>query len=343
MKVYYDSSLWDAEDMEQENREIGKKQRVNWQFEYLGRNYIIPCIYRFSKGIVMDIINPINEKEFEVFMDQYRDVDRGMLSRYEQEKIELESPFKHISINQIWINGQIERGKMSSSGQSFIPKEDRDTSLLEIKEAYSEILKDDEGFNFTRVCIDYPTNKRGYKRLRCFSKRTKIKRLKLITNKQYRTYPIEKRFTLSSLQPEYELTFTHPITKQIHKLAFKWEKQIEIPHPNSDGNKIYGETATYQIIPPLEGGEVLQFDQSMQYVEREDPRQKYMPTATNSVSIGIIGGARKPTASCVTKGREAESIKYCCSQLSEDQNSHTFYLEAIHTVTVKEKIHHFSS
>ncbi|WP_454054895.1 hypothetical protein [Clostridium sp. Marseille-Q7071] len=62
MKIYYNSSMWNR------GKGIcGLTQRVNWQFEFGGTKRYIPVIYRFSKGIVFDIITILDETKLHEF------------------------------------------------------------------------------------------------------------------------------------------------------------------------------------------------------------------------------------------------------------------------------------
>lgn len=90
MKVRYDSGLWDR------GMGIGGyPQRVNWEFDYAGATRIIPVIYRFSKGIVFDILTPLDENKLREYYGQYGD-DDTKLSDEERSQAERDNPYQDI-------------------------------------------------------------------------------------------------------------------------------------------------------------------------------------------------------------------------------------------------------
>lgn len=339
IKVYYDASIWDREILHKQGMKPGIKQKVDWRFNYLEREYIIPYIYRFSKGIVLDIVTPLGEEEIQTFIKKYEHLNEEELSISQEEQIEMDRPYKYIEPRQVWINGECTTRGWSSTSAVLLPFQDEDESMLRIKEAYRDVLKSYEFFSCQRICIPYPNNIRGYKRIRHFKRGDQIKSLKFTTHKQYRTYPIDESFTLTKLKPEIDISFTHPITGEIHKIEFKWEEQIEIPFPKAEIRKVYGEMASYRITPLLGEEEYLEFDQSMQFKQRKISTQKYVPESTGS--IGIIGGASGPTSVFIAKGKDANKIRYCYSKLSEHPENHTFYLKGIRVLAVREKNYEF--
>ncbi|MBE6024677.1 MAG: hypothetical protein E7231_16135 [Cellulosilyticum sp.] len=342
MKVYYESSLWYRRDKQGEKEQEGLKQKVNWQFEYLGQKHIIPYIYQFNKGIVVDIIAFLDEAKVEAFFKKYEHINEDELTNAERIHIEEECPNSKVDLNQIWLNGKRVNHGYSSSSASLLPNREN-KEVLEIKEIYKDILEGYSYFSCQRVRIPYPTPNRGYKRIKAFRRGKPIDSLRFTTRKQYKTYSIDKSFTLNKEQPEYELSFEHPVSTKVHTIVFKWEEQVEIPLKHVASGKIYSETASYKVTPEIEVKESLIFDTSMQYRQKEKNSGGYFPQAVGS--IGIIGGSCGPTALFVTgkKGKETDEklVRYCFSKPSMDRETTQFYLESIRVQTVDCKIYEF--
>src|SRR5690554_1130108 len=100
MKVYYESSIWGKG-----KGIFGLPQRTNWQFEYAGTKHYIPCIYRFSKGIVFDIITILDETKLRQFFEKYEAIEEK-LTPLERRCAEQDHPYQPISVKEIWINGE---------------------------------------------------------------------------------------------------------------------------------------------------------------------------------------------------------------------------------------------
>lgn len=341
MKVYYGSSLWYKGNKANDVSKAGIRQEVNWQFNYLGRDYIIPYIYHFSRGIVIDIIGFIDDEKLQAFYDQYKDIDEDNLSDMEYKAIEAERPYGEVEIQEIWLNGKKVMHGFGATMGCLLPFGDEDEMMLLIREAYKEKLQGKQYFNCQRVCVDYP-NTRGHKRLKQFKKGNPLKSLKLVTRKQYKLHPINESFTLTQLSPVYETSFSHPITGNLHKVELKWEESIEMPFRHMPGRKLFAEGASYRIIPPLDQEERLEFDASMQYTEeRQEPEAGFLPQATGSVAI--IGGACGPTAIfCAApivkesdidgeleEQKEHATKGYCFSKLGMNEGEQLFYLNGL--------------
>lgn len=115
MKVYYSSSLWSK------GKGLwGWPQRTNWQFKYAGAKRCIPVIYRFSKGIVFDVITILDETKLREFSKKYEAIEET-LTPLQQRCAKQEHPYQAIPISSICINGKQVEGGYSSSSSMSIP------------------------------------------------------------------------------------------------------------------------------------------------------------------------------------------------------------------------------
>lgn len=288
MKVYYNSSLWGRD-----KGLTGLPQRVNWQFEHRGTKRFIPYIYRFSKGIVFDIITILDEESLREFIEKYEAIE-DRLTSLERRCAEQEHPYQAVSIMDIWINGNKIVEGYSSSSSVDIPLLQDNLELKPIKKAYSSILKDENSFGCARYCIPYPETDSKIKKILRFLRLDRVKSMKVSTYPVYCFFPLDIHFEMNVGENQKEISFEHPTTGTRHRVYFNRGEIVEYSI-NSDGvPKIYAMQSIYEIVPPLPDGDSLQFNSSISYTVEPDNNDKFTPTS--AASIGIIGGAYGPTA-----------------------------------------------
>ena len=287
MKIKYSSSLW----IERKGLS-GSPQKVNWRFEHRGNKCIIPFIYRFSKGIVFDVINILDEKALNDFIDKYEEVESS-LTPLQRKCAEQEHPYRDLSIKDIWIDGKRVDGSRSSSSIVDIPWLDRNSNETAVlRREYESVIDDSESCGIQRFCIPYPNVDFKVKRIMQFF------RLNRIGNIKFDTMPVKEfsllnvRFKLSDKEREKEFEFKHPITGIIHKLFFQNPEPAEVPLGIRKEHSIFVVNANYEIEPPLPVGDNLKFENSLKNTEQRNG--EFGPESASA--IGIIGGASGPTA-----------------------------------------------
>lgn len=335
MKVYYNCSLWCK------GKGLwGWSQRTNWQFEYAGSKRYIPAIYRFSRGIVFDIITVLDEGNLKKFFEKYEIAQEEKLTPLQKRLIEQEHPYQPVQLSKIWINGKRVDGYSSSSGIS-IPWLTQGADLAPLRKAYSSILKDDTCFACQRYCVPYPETDSKYQKLLRFLHMEKINEIKLSTYPVQRFYPLDIHFKMSVGEKEKEISLVHPMTETKHKLYFQNAKRIKIPLGEGPKEELYIMQPMYEIEPALPPGHTLQFDSSIWYLkEPELPLDKFSPTS--AATIGIIGGADGPTSIFIaSKGRGQSGPcglhglpLYSCYSMPSftDEDTFHFHLEGINTL-----------
>lgn len=337
MNVYYNASLWSKE-----KGACGLPQRTNWQFEYLGTKRCIPYIYRFTEGIVFDIITFFDETKLHEFFDKYEDIE-NTLTPLQQRCVEQEHPYQTVPVKQIWINGKQVEG-FSSSGVISIPWARQEEVLLPIRKAYSAILKDSNCFACERFCVPYPKTDSKVQKLLRFLRINKVKPVKVITRPVQEFYLLDRSIEILLNEKEKKLCFVHPLTGVIHTLHFQNTDTVEIPSATDKKSSLYATHAMYEIEPALPLGDTLQFDSSIQYTQL--PKNNFSSSATSS--IGIIGGAtafgvifrnKVNSASC---GLHGLPLQNCLSMPSfqKEATAH-FILEGINTKKSDSKVYDF--
>lgn len=335
MKIYYDSSLWYTKEKSRKQvEECKSKQKINWEFEYLGQKHYIPYVYRFKKGIVFDIITPIGDEVFKAYIKKYEAVDFS--DEAQRGEIEEVHPYQSIKLSKIWINGvKVEKG-YSSSASLCSSIQDDEGMYKKFKKAYREILKDEIHFGVERCCIPYPKAAEGFQKFKRIKRGDVIKNLKFETREVERHYHLEKKFKLSSDKPTYEFEMEHPVTKEKYVLSFE---RGEEDRWQMEDLQCYVTSATYEITPPLKMGERLNIDSSINYSKKPRKKSAYEPESTCSASIGIIGGADGPTVMFLTGKAEK---KECFSKITfEAQKEAEFELKEMYITETPRQIYEY--
>jgi hypothetical protein len=301
MKIKYSSSLW----IERKGLS-GSPQKVNWRFEHRGNKCVIPFIYRFSNGIVFDVINLLDEKALHDFIDKYEEVESS-LTPLQRKCAEQEHPYRDLSIKDIWIDGKRVDGSRSSSSIVDIPWADRNSNETAVlRKEYESVIDDSESYGIQRFCIPYPNVDSKVKRIMHFFRLNRIGNIKFDTMPVKEFSPLNIRFKLSDKEREKEVEFKHPITGTIHKLFFKNPEPAEVPLGIRKEHSIFVVNANYEIEPPLPVGDNLKFENSLKNPELKNG--EFGPESASA--MGIIGGASGPTAIGFSTNSNEEMRKY---------------------------------
>ena len=300
MKVYFDSSLrTGAKGLP------GLRQRTGWRFAHLGRELLIPAVYRFPQGLVFDLLIPLDEEALRAFYEKYQDLEEasGVLER----QIEQENPCKALELRELWVNG----ARCEGWSYSFSPRlpegfQEPSGELEPVVKAYRAALAGRAYFGCQRVCVPIPAESRWQRLCRRLHP-PKIRSLRLVTEAVERFCPMKIQFTIRPEEATEGWSRTeqlvHPVTGETHTL---WFQSAETQVVKRSQPVLYLTSVSYEVEPPLGEGERLQFDSSIQY--RPPRENQFQPQAMNDVlvagldpapeaaSIGIIGGADGPTA-----------------------------------------------
>lgn len=342
MKVYYNSSLWsNAKGFSR------IKQRTNWQFEYEGAKRYIPAIYRFSKGIVFDIITILDENRLYEFFNKYEAVEEKLTSQ-QRRLAKQEHPYQDVPVKEIWIDSKRVENSYSSSSDLSIPWAQQNDNLISLRKSYSSILKGTACFACERFCVPYPETHSAIQKILRFLRLAKVKGMKLSTYPVQSFYPLNINFEMSEQDNQRTVSFAHPITKLTHTLYFQNAKFVEIPMGSEKKRNLYYTLSWYEIDPALPEGDTLEFNSSIQYTEPLE--DEFSPIATSS--IGIIGGADGPTSVLFSKNGAEQNISlglnglplYSCFSVPafKKHESARFLLEGINIKKSDSKEYNFT-
>jgi len=341
MKIHYNASLWSkCKGLH------GLPQKIYWQYEYAGSKRCIPVIYRFTKGIVFDVITFLDEAKLREFFESYKAIEET-LTPLQRRCAEQEHPYQAMQVKEIWINGRrLESGYSSSSAVS-IPWAQQDDGLTLVRNAYSSILKDTACFACERFCVPYPKTDSKTQKLLRFLRLDRVNSIKLSTRSVKWFSPLDIHFEMSAKENQKVVCFRHPITGITHTLYFQNAKLVEMPLGVEGNRNFYATQSMYEILPDLPQGDTLQFNSNIKHTESTE--DKFHPTEASS--IGIIGGADGPTVifvsptgeeKNVTRGLHGLLLHNCFSipNFQKDGTSH-FVLEGINTKKCDGKDYNF--
>lgn len=299
MEVFFDSSLWRDQAYEagqEPDNETGIRREAYFRFTGGGMERIIPCIYAFSKGIVFDVLTPVREDEIKAYFDKYAALEEEAehLSGPEMEAIMQENPYQDLKVRKIWLNGA-ECSKYSYSCAGYLTvREEQDRAVLTIKENYREELEDaggSENFFCQRFCVE----------CRDIDFREEpLKAIKLEFRERSYTKPLRLRIFVPPKETA-RVEMKDPFTGKTHELYLTNKGKKDAAGDNQRELSFY--IGELEIVPPLEEGETLLFDNSLSYRESMDYLRKIegkdhgQEMETKSVaSVSIIGGADGPTS-----------------------------------------------
>ena len=327
MKVYYQSNFW----TKRNKGHAGRTVKSDWRFFYAGREYRIPAVYCFRKGVTFDIIGILDTQQVRRFFERYGECE-NRLTQKEIRRAELENPNQPPPMHELWINKSKAETGWNSCDATYIPwAPDTHAPLSVIRDEFTFLQGEDICFSCTRVHVPYP---KGIKR---FLLTPKLLGLRFTLRKTEQLLPLDIQFDLNMGQESGRtLVFRHPLTGQAHQLYFGEMMQMDLSE-RSVGAPFpvppYFTQITYEIDPALPEGDRLDF---------MDTNYKCASAAgSGACSIGIIGGADGPTAIFVSgspdtmetpKGAHGLPLNVFCSMPAwQPVDSLHMELNGIHT------------
>lgn len=280
----------------------GLPVRTGWRFLYAGRDYVIPAVYLFQKGFVVDIIGKIDTNALRAFYERYE--QRGEhLTPYEHAQAMLEHPYQMLEGMKLWFNGKEVLGSSHRQEALYMPWQEHHMPLAkEAMEAY--VLEQDKCFSVTRVHAPYPKAPRITEAVSRLWKRPLLKSLRIVFSPSERMLPLEHTLALDlEAKKMPELTFMHPVTGTLHTLRVtqaNWEDlsaQFQKMYRMLKRKKRIRHTAGeypgyvlcigYTLTPQLPQGERLQMQDANGMLQIQGHR--------GASAIGVIGAADGPT------------------------------------------------
>lgn len=301
-KVYFDGNFWGHHGRERAGKEISLDKQFVWEDEV----WHIPAIYTCSKGLVIDFCVQVPAECIRSFTDKWNLSIENNGSGFTDEQrmqIEAENPL-NININpKVVLNGAVLSGS-HGCGVSWNPcfPEGNGLEAKSVTRHYG--LDPACGWAIWRAA--FPWTKKRKPQITTLS----------VTLMQEPVAMPGPHFHVSA--PGERIEFTHPTTGAQHTLTVQEYEQHEMSREHIDSQNqefpTHYTVMSYTLSPDLPDRAFNVTD----CVRSDQPRQKHTnpnePQASNSICIGIIGGADGPTA-IIFGGSGQGKLHVACSAL----------------------------
>lgn len=308
MKVYFNSNYWGKHTREHAGNEIP----VNREFLWADRLWRIPAVYSCAKGLVVDLCVKVPSEKIEAFIKRWN-IDQGIseLTLEEHEQLDRENPLEIDFDLEASINGKESR-KSRGCAISWIPYDGMREQNEDIQEELMNYYACDRSFGWRFIRAYFPWNT---------VRKPKLKTISFLFKERPAAYQGEHFVTEDFKEEMREIEFTHPVSKQKHKLLLLQCEGNTIPEESlrlredmymPDTYK----ALTYSVIPDLPQREF----QIRDCARGDKPRIKENSTASSGFSsVGIIGGADGVSAIFIAGKASNDQKKYAaCSSLYFD-------------------------
>lgn len=288
-KVRFECGFWGGHGKGKAGTEIP----IHQEYELAGHKWIIPAVYFCGKGLVVDFCMQVPAEEIQTFMDKWSlAFDENWTPHFTNEQrleLEADNPMSLDFRPKAIVNGKNLRCS-HGYGTSYNPCVPQGfTNELEAKWILDHYELDSTcAWSIWRYSFPWVT-----------AKRPKIKTLSLTLCPEPASLP-GPRFHVNA--PGDNFSFIHPETKTVHTLTVvEYEQQTIDFSRMPDQDKEYPShciAMSYCISPELSQNEISVSD----CADSDQPRKKstdqcpFLPQATESVTVGIIGGADGPTS-----------------------------------------------
>lgn len=327
VKVTFDSSLW----KNPEAGPAGRPQRVGWSYLDGETVRYIPVVYRFSGGVVFDILTPVEDTALQEFFARYEDLDEEALDDTGRRCLGQAHPYRFPALRSWRINGSEPIG-VNSSGALLLSEQLKkrwkqaedpaESALAAALRREQGALVGQSSFGCCRVRLEFASAHSCRERLRRALRCYKVHSLEFETRPRRRLYPTALELTDEQGLNEGAV-LQNPVNGQVHRvyLSHICREAVELPGSGT----FYYASALYELDPPLPKGQRLLFDSvlppqpkesAVQTLEAQVPvftrEKEALPESVGACStqippeaaaIGVIGGEDGPTAVFVTAGK----------------------------------------
>lgn len=306
-EVYFEGNFWGHHGRDKAGTEIP----IRREFEFAGRQWMVPAVYSCGKGLVIDICMRVLPEDILAFMKKWgltvENERERTFTREERMEMDAENPLSLDYGCKAILNGK-ELSSSHGCGTSYNPC---------LPEGFANELE-------AKWVIDhyglYPSY--GWLIWRCSfpwitKKRPNIKSLSLLLHPEPTPIP-GPHFRVKA--PGDSFSFTHPETGVVHTLAVaEYKRQTMDFSRMSNQDLEYPPNyivMSYIVSPALSQKKITIGDCS----DSDQPRAKsiptenvYLPKAKAAVVIGIIGGADGPVAFMTGTPSQEKPVFVCSS------------------------------
>ena len=301
MKVYFSGNFSKKQNRRRKGRRIGRR----WCFRWADQNWTVPGIYRFRQGLVLDLVQQLDEGWVKNFLDRHlNDLDNDHMTTEQRLARDAENPLENMHPT-FAVNGKL-CGQWSGTSAYWIPllnrlrreHEDRIAREAGVEPSPQRPSRDQ------LILQEY-----GYDLDRCWQLRRysiawpwknpprNLHSLIVTFGQTSQYYPIAQHFTTIGNGRGRKQPFRHPITGDEHRLEVLQCEQVTLPanaFGSEQGEYLYPKETVlmeYVIRPGLPKEQRLTV---LDLSEGDQPKRiqqagSFVPDGSNA--IGIIGGA----------------------------------------------------
>lgn len=306
-KVYFDGSFWGHRGKDRAGTEI----RIDKQFEWAGRNWLIPAAYSCGKGLVVDFCMRVNAEEIRSFMKKWNidgeNESCGRFTTEQQMELDLDNPLCFSFVPRPELNGK----KLQASHGCAVAY---NPCLPEgiVNESEAEWIIEHYGLNSDCGWVVF----RSAFPWKC-KRRPKIKALSVLMEQQPERIPGPH---FKAHAPGDSFSFVHPVSRTEYTLTVRELEQQTLPQnafpPDRLTYPAHFTAMSYTLFPEAPASVTVsdcdEGDKPLVISPSDDP---FSPAAVNDAAcIGIIGGADGPTA-LVFGGNSRGKLRAACSSL----------------------------
>lgn len=305
MEVYYSGNFGERSGHEK----AGTMIPVGTSFQYAGYEWMVPTVYSFKEGMIIDVLRKIPMAQVKAFYDKWGVTDRNM-SKFEREKSESENPL-NCSVNfEACINNRKTRAdRWSGTAFHSIKEMFCEAEAQEWMEAYEL----DPGFAWycCRVRFSWP------------DKPETIDTLSLTLQTRPESLPCEGSFECHIGCQPFDVSFLHPVTGRDFKVHI-----TSCKHEQMDRSLLPAQMMNQYLLFPehyLFLRYYVDLDSAAEgRVHISDCSNGDLPVIkkggkSRNAAIGVIGGAGGPTAISMLTEQENEleeiQLEQACSAL----------------------------
>lgn len=307
-RVWYGENFWHKKD----RRRSGQEQRLNAEFQWAGRQWIVPACYICSEGLVLDICMRVEPEEMQAFTERFQLINEDGTARElqenEYETLDRENPCSFDISPRLMLNGRPLQEKCGCGvvyfpPQIILPGEEIEAEAQQAVERYG--LDASAVWAVKRCSFPWATKRRP-----------QLRTLQLTMEQQ--AVPLQgTSFTVH--QPGDCVQIVHPVTGQKYTLTVQELEQSTCPEWAFGDTQFSCPThftaMSYTVEPSLPPRvlQVMDSAKGDRPVAKQPPESRFAPEASNHAAIAIIGGADGPTAVAVSSGGRGNVCTACSS------------------------------
>ncbi len=206
MNVYFNCNFYGHRPYER----AGKPITLDKSFTWNGYLYLVPAIYIFKEGFVIDMCKRIPMVEAGKFFSEWSEERRtSQLTTEELERMEQETPFDFGFSTEFSIHGHAPKNNRGSCFVAWHSLGSEAHYIEDVSEELMEAYGCDKSFAwfFSRTCVPWPGGRE-----------TDLKSLTMTLRPSKKAYTCDKHFVTSANTDPFTVDLRHPLSGDAYRL-----------------------------------------------------------------------------------------------------------------------------